>query len=34
MNMLAGISRRLHGLIRDVEGYTLRSGMQPTPTGS
>ena len=28
MNMLAGISRRLHGLIRDVEGYTLRSGMQ------
>ena len=28
MNMLAGISRRLHGLIRDVEGYTLHSGMQ------
>jgi CRP-like cAMP-binding protein len=28
MNMLAGISRRLHGLIRDVEGYTLQSGMQ------
>lgn len=28
MNMLAGISRRLHGLIRDVESYTLHSGMQ------
>lgn len=28
MNMLAGISRRLHGLIRDVESYTLQSGMQ------
>jgi CRP-like cAMP-binding protein len=28
LNMLAGISRRLHGLIRDVEGYTLHSGMQ------
>ena len=28
MSMLAGISRRLHGLIRDVEGYTLQSGMQ------
>lgn len=23
MNMLAGISRRLHGLVRDVEGYVL-----------
>ena len=28
MNMLAGISRRMHGLIRDVEAYTLHSGMQ------
>jgi len=28
MNMLAGISRRLHGLVRDVEGYALHSGMQ------
>lgn len=28
MHMLAGISRRLHGLIRDVEGYSLQSGMQ------
>lgn len=28
MHMLAGISRRLHGLIRDVEGYALHSGMQ------
>jgi hypothetical protein len=28
MNMLAGISRRVHGLIRDVEGYTLHSRMQ------
>lgn len=28
MHMLAGISRRLHGLVRDVEGYALRSGMQ------
>ncbi len=27
-HMLAGISRRLHGLICDVEGYTLRNGMQ------
>lgn len=26
--MLAGISRRLHRLVRDVEGYTLHSGMQ------
>ena len=24
--MIAGLSRRLHGLVRDVEGYTLRSG--------
>lgn len=28
MHMLAGISRRLHGLVKDVEGYTLHSGMQ------
>lgn len=28
LHMLAGISRRLHGLIQDVEGYALRSGMQ------
>jgi CRP-like cAMP-binding protein len=28
MHMLAGISRRLHGLVRDVEGYALQSGMQ------
>lgn len=28
MHMLAGISRRLHGLVRDVESYTLHSGMQ------
>ncbi len=28
MHMLAGISRRLHGLVRDVEGYSLHSGMQ------
>ncbi len=28
MHMLAGISRRLHGLVRDVEGYALHSGMQ------
>ena len=28
MRMLAGISRRLHGLVRDVEGYTLRSGQE------
>ncbi len=26
--MLAGISKRLHGLIQDVEGYALRNGMQ------
>jgi CRP-like cAMP-binding protein len=28
MHMLAGISRRLHGLVKDVEGYALHSGMQ------
>lgn len=28
MHMLAGISRRLHGLVRDVAGYALHSGMQ------
>ena len=28
LHMLAGISRRLHGLVQDVEGYALRSGMQ------
>ena len=28
LRMLAGISRRLHGLIKDVEGYALHSGMQ------
>ncbi|GAB4217348.1 MAG: Crp/Fnr family transcriptional regulator [Rhodoferax sp.] len=28
LRMLAGISRRLHGLIMDVEGYSLQSGMQ------
>ena len=27
-HMLAGISRRLHGLVQDVEGYALRSGIQ------
>jgi len=26
--MMAGLSRRLHGLIQDVEAYSLRSGMQ------
>jgi CRP-like cAMP-binding protein len=26
--MLAGISRRLHGLVRDVQGYALHSGLQ------
>lgn len=26
--MLAGLSRRLHGLIRDVESYSLRSGTE------
>ena len=28
LHMLAGISRRLHGLIQDVEGYALSSGTQ------
>lgn len=28
LRMLAGISRRLHGLIHDVEAYALHSGMQ------
>lgn len=28
LHMLAGISRRLHGLIQDVEGYALQSGIQ------
>lgn len=28
MHMLAGISRRLHTLIKDVDSYALRSGMQ------
>lgn len=28
MRMLAGISRRLHGLVRDVQTYTLHSGTQ------
>lgn len=28
LHMLAGVSRRLHGLIQDVEGYALRNGMQ------
>jgi CRP-like cAMP-binding protein len=28
LRMLAGISRRLHGLVQDVEGYALRSGAQ------
>lgn len=28
MRMLAGLSRRLHGLVRDVEAYTLRSGAE------
>ena len=28
LHMLAGISRRLHGLIKDVEGYALHSGVQ------
>ncbi|HEY4665495.1 MAG TPA: Crp/Fnr family transcriptional regulator [Comamonas sp.] len=28
MRMLAGISRRLHGLLHDVQTYTLHSGMQ------
>jgi CRP-like cAMP-binding protein len=28
LHMLAGVSRRLHGLIQDVEAYALKSGMQ------
>ncbi|HEY5637996.1 MAG TPA: Crp/Fnr family transcriptional regulator [Burkholderiales bacterium] len=28
MRMLSGLSRRLHGLVRDVEAYTLRSGAE------
>lgn len=28
LRMLAGISRRLHGLVQDVEAYALRSGVQ------
>jgi CRP-like cAMP-binding protein len=28
MRMLAGISRRLHGLVRDVQAYALHSGAQ------
>lgn len=28
LRMLAGVSRRLHGLINDVESYCLHSGMQ------
>lgn len=28
MHMLAGISRRLHGLVHDVQAYSLNSGMQ------
>ncbi len=28
MRMIAGLSRRLHGLVQDVEAYSLRSGMQ------
>jgi CRP-like cAMP-binding protein len=28
LRMLAGISRRLHGLVRDVQGYALHSGLQ------
>lgn len=28
LRMLAGMSRRLHGLIRDVEAYALHSGLQ------
>ena len=30
--MLAGMSRRLHGLISDVESYSLRSGSQRNST--
>jgi CRP-like cAMP-binding protein len=28
LRMLAGLSRRLHGLIKDVEGYALHSGVE------
>jgi CRP/FNR family transcriptional regulator, dissimilatory nitrate respiration regulator len=28
LRMLAGVSRRLHGLVRDVESYSLHSGAQ------
>jgi CRP-like cAMP-binding protein len=28
MHMLAGLSRRLHGLIRDVQAYALQSGVE------
>lgn len=28
LRMLAGISRRLHGLVHDVQAYSLQSGMQ------
>jgi CRP-like cAMP-binding protein len=28
LRMLAGMSRRLHGLVKDVEAYALHSGMQ------
>ena len=28
LRMLAGISRRLHGLVHDVQAYALHSGMQ------
>ncbi len=28
LRMLAGVSRRLHGLVRDVESYCLHSGIQ------
>ncbi|HEY5633606.1 MAG TPA: Crp/Fnr family transcriptional regulator [Burkholderiaceae bacterium] len=28
MRMIAGLSRKLHGLVEDVEAYSLRSGMQ------
>jgi CRP-like cAMP-binding protein len=28
LRMLAGLSRRLHGLIKDVEAYALHSGVQ------
>ncbi|TXT41288.1 MAG: Crp/FNR family transcriptional regulator [Comamonadaceae bacterium] len=28
LHMLAGISRRLHGLVQDVEGYALQNGLQ------